>query len=149
MSEEKSSILLGSFLTSMIGGILLLLCDFAGWYNYGYYVRSWGWIGVSVNTPLASLILIMVAICLFYCTYISYMGLRSGGKLTQQVIRKGLTLAIVAFVIVTISGLIFTVEMLIDEPTEWWLDTGFYGGFFGSILTALFFHITAKSDQKQ
>ena len=145
MSEQRSSILLGAFLTSMIGGILLLLCDFAGWYNYGYYVRSWGWIGVSIDTPLSSMILIIVAICLFYCTYISYLGLRSGGKLTQQDIRKGLALAVFAFVIVAISGLIFSVEMLIEDPSEWWLDTGFYGGFFGSSLTALFFHLTSKS----
>ena len=148
MNEEFSSnLFIGSFLTSILGGIILLVSDFAGWYNYDAYdmVRSWGWIGVSVDAPLSSLILITVAICLFYCTYISYLGLQSADKLTQQVVRRGLFLASTAFVIIVVAALIFTTEMLLDEPTDWWLDTGFYGGFLGSGLTALFFHLTSKS----
>ena len=111
-------------------------------------IKSWGWIGVGVETPLASLVLITVAACLFYCTYISYLGLRSSNEFTEQNIRRGLFFAKIAFVIVILLGLIFTVNMLIEDPTDWWLDTSFYGGFLGSGLTAIFFHLTIKSNRK-
>lgn len=149
MSERKSSLYVGSFLTSILGGIIPLISDFAGWYNYDAYnkVETRGWIYLSADSPGAAAILIIVALCLFYCTYISYLGLKSAGKLAQQNVRTGLLSAGTAFVIVLFSGLAFTVAMLSDEPTDWWLDTGFYAGFIGSGLTVLFFHLASKSNQ--
>ena len=35
-NESSSNLFMGSFLTSFFGGILLLLEDFAVWYNYDY-----------------------------------------------------------------------------------------------------------------
>jgi len=44
-NNQNLSYYVGSLVVSLIGGILLLFTDFAGWYAYNYYagVRSWGW----------------------------------------------------------------------------------------------------------
>lgn len=39
----------------------------------------------------------------------------------------------------------FMIEMLADEPSDWWFDTGFYAGLLGSGLTALLFFVQDKS----
>ena len=138
------NVYVGSLITSIVGAILLLATDFAGWYNETSGTREWGWISVDASIP-AAILLIILALCLLYCSYISFLGLQtSNEEPTQDKLRLGLILSGFVFLVVLIGGLIFVGVMLSDEPTDWWLDTGFYAGLLGSFLTALFLYIAYK-----
>jgi hypothetical protein len=139
------NVFVGSLITSLVGAVLLILEDFAGWHNYGYYVESWGWIGLNLETPLSFILIVTVAGLLFYCAYVSLQGLRLKGQINQRTIRSGFIASSVAFAIVIVGAIAFVAAMLIDEPTNWWFEAGFYGGFLGSGLTALLFFLQHKS----
>ncbi len=135
----------GSLITSIAGAVLLIIDDFAGWYNYAYYVQSWGWIALSLDSPLAVVLIGLVAGLLFYCAYISLQGLRLKGQIDKRTMKYGLFASTAAFTIVFVGAIAFVAAMLMDEPSEWWFGTGFYGGLLGSGLTALLFFLQTKS----
>lgn len=146
MSISNSiNVFVGSLIASLVGAFLLILEDFAGRYNYGYYVQSWGWIGLNLETPLAVVLIGLVAGLLFYCAYVSLQGLRLKGQVDKRMIRFGLIASFAAFAIVVVGAVAFVAAMLIDEPSEWWFGAGFYGGLLGSGLTGLLFFLQQKS----
>jgi len=146
MSRGNSvNFFVGSLITSFVGAVLLIVDDFAGWYNYSYYVRSWGWISLDLNSPLAVVIIAIVAGLLFYCAYVSVQGLRLKGQMNKRTMRYGLIASTTAFIIVFVGAIAFVAAMLMDEPSEWWFGGGFYGGLVGSGLTALLFFLQDKS----
>jgi len=144
-AKTPINIYVGSLITSVVGAILLIFEDFAGWYNYGYYVESWGYVGLYAETPLTAFVIILVAASLFYCSFISLQGLRTPSKVSKQKVKLGLILSIFALVIVLLGATAFIVTILEDEPSDWWFDAGFYGGFLGSALTATLFFFQYKS----
>jgi hypothetical protein len=150
MSEQlNSKFYYGSLITSVLGAILIVLFDFAGWYNYDAYnlVESWGYIDFSFENLLVFPIILIVIGCLVLCTYFSYIGLSSSvKKLDPQQLQFGLIAASMAFVTVLIGGIVFVIVMLMDEPTSWWFGAGFYGSLIGSGLTIALFYL-AKSNQ--
>ena len=132
-----------ALLTSLVGGLLLLFTDFGGWYYYDYYhgVRTWGNIGPFVS-PLAFAAFFLVALGLFYCSFIALWGLRTGEYLSRRLVLSGLIIAFVVLIIVGIgAGALFA---LVDA-SDIWLDAGFYGGAIGSLLTVIFFGINLKN----
>ena len=134
----------GSLITSVIGAILLLATDFASWYNYSNGTEEWGWISADDSIP-AAILLVILALCLLYCSYISFLGLQTTNEEpTKDKLRLGLILSGFVFLVVLIGGLIFVGVMLSDEPSEWGLEAGFYAGLLGSFLTALFLYIAYK-----
>ncbi|MHA2306247.1 MAG: hypothetical protein ACXACU_12740 [Candidatus Hodarchaeales archaeon] len=148
MSEQSNShFYVGSLITSGIGGILIILFDFAWWYNYNAGVRSWGWIDLSLDNLLSAPILLFVAACLFFCTYISFVRLQSpDNEVNSPLLQSVFLAAIVACVVVLVGAIVFIVVMLLDEPSEWGFDVGFYGGLIGSALTIVLLYL-AKSNQ--
>jgi hypothetical protein len=146
MSDGNSvSFLVGSLITSFVGAVLLIVDDFAGWYNYSYYVQSWGWIALDLNSPLAVVLIAIVAGLLFYCAFISLQGLRLKGKMDKRTMKYGLMASVTAFAIVFLGAVAFVAVMLMDEPSEWWFGAGFYGGLIGSGMTASLFFLQNKS----
>ena len=144
---EKSvvpNVYVGSLITSIIGGFLLLLTDFAGWYNYSNGTREWGWISVDAS-PFAAFLLIILALAMFYCAYISFLGLQSSNDQPDEFkLKLGLIASIFVFGVVLLGGLIFSIVMLLDEPSDWWLDAGFYAGLLGSMITGLLLYLAYK-----
>ncbi|MFX0084679.1 MAG: hypothetical protein ACFFAU_03315 [Candidatus Hodarchaeota archaeon] len=149
MSKQNNShFYFGSLITSILGAILIVLFDFAGWYNYDSYnaVESWGYVDFSLQNLLVFPIILIIAGCLFYCAYLSYIGLSSSVKrLDEQQLQFGLITALIALVIVLFGGIIFIIVMLMDEPTNWWFDIGFFGSIIGSGLTLIFFYLTRSN----
>ncbi|HKZ93669.1 MAG TPA: hypothetical protein VJ249_03695 [Candidatus Bathyarchaeia archaeon] len=143
--SNSSSFFVGSLITSLVGAFLLVLEDFAGWYNYGYYAESWGWIGLSIDTPLAVALILVVVLALLYTSFISVKGLQLKGEINKRTIRSGLIASSLAFVIVLVGAITFVVSILESEPSEWWFGAGFYGGLLGSGLTALLFFFQHRS----
>src|SRR5712691_2422636 len=114
--SNSMNVFVGSLITSLVGAVLLILEDFAGWYNYGYYVQSWGWIGLNLETPLGAVLIALVVGLLFYCAYISLRGLRLKGQMDKRTMGFGLISSSAAFAIVLLGAVAFVAAMLIDEP---------------------------------
>lgn len=144
MNERGSALYTGSLISTVIGALLLLGLDFAGWYQRSQSVESWGYVGLLTG-PLAFLLIGGTAALLLFGAYVSYRGLRPGeSPPLPEVVRYAFLASLVALAVVILGGLYFLVEMLSDEPEDWWFDGGFYGGLLGSGLAAVFFHLALR-----
>lgn len=119
----------GAIFGSVVGGILLLAFDFAGWNSSNYYlgVFSYGWIWI--DSPSGFLALGTFAALLFYVAYQSYNGTK--GTLDDQKLDQIYKISRGTFVAILACGLLFII-IISFEDVWWWLDTGFYGGAIGS-----------------
>lgn len=129
----------GSLITSLLGAILLLFGEFGSWtitnswwdpyreqYEYEYSYNSIG--ALYPESPLFSLILLCLVALLIYGAYVSYLGLRFSGTLSQKKLKRAFYGATTVFLVCIISGMIFVSNMNLQE--------GFYGGFIFGGLTA-------------
>ncbi len=141
---QNLSYYVGALITSLIGGILLLATDFAGWTAYNYYagVRSWGWVGLG-EFPIGILFLIP-AFFLFYCSVISLLALKDINKSpSKKSIRLAIILSLVVFLLALIGGIVFILTL--EDVSDWWLGEAFYGGLLGGLLTSIFLYFAMKN----
>ena len=143
--ENKTVLYGGGLICSLLGGVFILIDDFAGWYWYvwgtGY---GWGWIGFPSaleNFPDSILILplfLLAAGGLFYCSVISLLGLiNQENPPRKQFLFIGIILPLITLGICIVGGVIVAVEMLFEE-LEFWYGGAFWGGIIGGVLTTLF-----------
>jgi len=143
-NNQNLSYYVVSLVFSLIGGILLLATDFAGWYAYNYYagVRIWSYIGF--NELPSGLVFLIPAIFLFYCTFISLKALQNTNRTpNKKSIRIGFFLSFFVFILALIGGIIFILTL--EDVTDWWFDAAFYGGLFGGLLTSVFLYFALKN----
>ena len=143
-NNQNQSYFIGAIIFSLIGGILLLVMDFGGWYTYNYYagIRTWNYIGL--NELPSGLIFIIPAIFLFYCTWISLQALQNTNKpLNKKSIRQGFLLSLIVFLLALIGGIIFILTL--GDVNDWWLDGAFYGGLLGGLFTSVFLYFILKN----
>lgn len=138
-SNPASPFFVGSLITSVVGAVLLLATDFAGWYSSsgggGFTVEAWGSIGLL--TTYFPLIAVLSA-ALLYCAFVSFTALRDPEEEPNPVdIDRAYKSSIAVFATVLVGALVFVVIMLTDQPDDWWLDSGFYGGMVGALLKAI------------
>ena len=134
-------LLAGSLVSSVVGGVLLLVTDFGGWYYRAPYgdivVDRWGSIGLlSGYFPLV----IVFSAALFYSGYVSFTSLRTPSTPSLTRAYRG---SLAVFLSLLLTGIIFAFLMIVQGLEEWWLDTGFYGGTFGSGLSALLLRLAS------
>jgi hypothetical protein len=143
MSVNRNlSYYVGSLIVSLIGGILLLVTDFAGWYSYSYYTRTWGWVGIG-EFP-SGLLFVIPAIFLFYCSYISFKALKNTERNPSvKSILLGVILSFVVFILALVGGVIFVLTL--GDVDDWWFSEAFYGGLIGGLLTFLFLYFALKN----
>ena len=79
-----------------------------------------------------------------YSGYVAITALRSKSYPSAQILRNSLLLSATAAVVLIVIAIIFAVETLPDEPEDWWLDTGFYGGLIGSGVAAAMFWVASR-----
>ncbi|MFX0015699.1 MAG: hypothetical protein ACFFB2_12255 [Promethearchaeota archaeon] len=148
LTESKTSLFVGGLIVSLLGGIFLLIDDFAGWYWYvwgeGY---GWGWIGfpsVLENLPESLIIMPLFLVAaggLFYCSIISVLGLiNKENPPMRNFFLIGLILSVATFVICLIGGLVVAIEMIFED-LEFWYGGAFWGGVIGGALSALFMYL--------
>jgi hypothetical protein len=128
---------------SFLGALLLIFDDFGGWYSststgYGS-VREWG--SIHIGT-VAAIVIVPLVVALFYCAFISLQGLRSNVPIAKKHVRRGFFVALLVLVVVIVGGLALIAATW--EAAENWLDLGFYGGLFGSLITAIFFAVELR-----
>ena len=143
-NNQNQSYYIGAFIFSLIGGVLLLAMDFAGWYAYNYYagVRIWRYIGF--NELPSGLLFLIPAIFLFYCTWISFQALKNPDKPpSKNSLRQGFLLSLVVFLLALIGGITFILTL--GDVSDWWFDGAFYGGLLGGLLTSVFLYYAMKN----
>ncbi len=130
---ESNNALL-SVVFSALGGILLLLTDFAGWTeptSYGdndYYV----FIGSEYAPLFSQLLVAIMGLALLATAYFSYRVMQG----EQGLVRQAYQLAIGSLVLVVVSAVLFFI--IAWDATYSWLDVGFYGGLIGSAASIFF-----------
>lgn len=150
MSENNTqTYFVGALITSALGGLIILFSDFASWYNYGYSVESWGYIYADFGNPLVLIIIGIVAALLFFSTFIAFLGIQRQGRIEFNLIFYAFYSSLLAAAIVVIGALVFVIAMLMDEPTEWGFDFGFFGGLIGGVMTAFFFNMIRQLETEK
>lgn len=148
--NQVSSLLVGSLIVSLLGTLLLLVGSFGGvYYRKFWYRADWGpvyidayeYVGFS-SSWWSALITGVLALGLFYCSYVSIVGLRSPDRLSYNNLRRGFLLSLVVAVGTLLVGLALIGYATVMEYEEWWLDTAFYAGLIGGGLSALFFKLS-------
>lgn len=140
--DRNISYYVGSLIVSLIGGILLLVTDFAGWYTHSYYTNTWGWVGMG-EFPFG-ILFILPALFLFYCSYISFMALKNSDKNPRiNSILLGILLSFIVFILALVGGIIFVLTL--GDVDDWWFSEAFYGGLIGGLLTFLFLYFALKN----
>ncbi|MFX0208945.1 MAG: hypothetical protein ACFFDT_23375 [Candidatus Hodarchaeota archaeon] len=143
--ESKTSLYVGSLICSLLGGIFLLIDDFAGWYWYVWGTDyGWGWVGFPSALEQFPDSLLIIPLFLFaaggllYCSAISLLGLlNKENPPARFLVLIGIILSVATLVISLLGGLIVAIEMIIED-LEFWYGGAFWGGVLGGALTALF-----------
>lgn len=133
MSSENNSNYMGAFIGSLIGGIMLLVGEFAGWYYYDYYngYREWG--SVSAFSGPGFLLFGPLSGALLYVAYLSY----NATKVEPPEDQLELMYKISRIVLITvIAGALLFIILAYDND-DWWFGEGFYGGAIGSLISVL------------
>lgn len=133
-SENVSNYYMGSFIGSLIGGLMILIFDFAGWDESNYYLGfySEGWI--ATDSLGGVIILGPIGVGLLYVAYNSYKGTKE--TLPKETIELTYKISLGALVAILVGALIFTISIS-SEDVYWWFEAGFYGGAIGSLISTL------------
>ena len=130
METDKRIFYLLAFIFSLIGGILVLATSFTCMYAY-YTICMF--IGSEYMGAYDSIVIVM-GIFLLLSGIIS-LGLMLKPDLeNKNILRLDILLSLLALVLVIVGIIISAIEY---EDTEWSPEAGFYGGFFGSIISML------------
>jgi len=133
---------------ALLGALLVATSSFAGWEEAtgslgastspsrtGSFSRSFSFRpSTTVTTesidafgPYLPLILVVVALL----GYVAYVSLR-GGALPSRAWQAAAAAAAASLAL----GAIFVIAMLALDPSDWWLDTGFFAGLAGGAIAA-------------
>ena len=123
-----------AFIFSLTGAILLFAEDFLEWYEYHPFPQpdEYGWI--HIDSEIYGPIIIMVAIFLLFCTFISTVGLYNPKFVNKYTLNVNDSKS-VEFPII---GIMIAAGDL-EEKSSWNPDAGFYGAILGGLLTMIFF----------
>lgn len=143
--------LLVVLVTSVLGTGFLLLGDFAVWqerklwyrdssgYAHYYYSDHYVW---SLENLLTAIVFLQVAVLLLGAAWAAFQGLRvtddGTTPLSDALRRRGFLFARIACLEIFAGGMIFLIVMAVDEPSDWWLDVGFYGSLVFSLAAVIF-----------
>lgn len=144
-SENVSNFYMWSFIGALIGGLMILLFDFAGWDESNYYAGfySEGWI--ATDSVGGILILGPIGIGLLYVAYHSYKGTKE--ELPKETLELIYKISLVALSAILIVGLIFAITIS-TEDVYWWFGEGFYGGAIGSLISTLLLRNAKEKSNK-
>jgi peptidoglycan/LPS O-acetylase OafA/YrhL len=133
---------------ALLGALLVATSSFAGWEEAtgslgastspsrtGSFAQNFSFRPSTTVTmesidafgPYLPLILVVVALL----GYVAYVSLR-GGTLPSRAWQAAAAAAAASLVL----GAVFVVAMLAFDPSDWWLDTGFFAGLAGGAIAA-------------
>ena len=123
---------MGAFIGSFVGGLLLLIFDFGGWYNNFSGVQVWEYYNLFYD-PGSFILIGGASAALLFVAYSSYNATKeTPSEIDLDRMYKA---SLYALAVVGIGGIVFAISA--SENDDWWLDTGFFGGLIGSIISTL------------
>ena len=149
MSENQNiALYVGALASSLIGGVIVLFSDFAWVYNYTYVsatIRTHETWYLNIASEAFALILAII-IPLFFCSGISMYAIsKKDDYIEPKCIQRGYYSAALATAVTLIGGLVFAIIQIMDEPTSWDFDVGFWVGWIAGGLTTLFYYYMLKN----
>ena len=141
----------GAGIVAVVGALAALLYDFGGWYTrsasevfdttpsavsivpdtWYFWSVSESYGAVSIASPYAPLLLILIALLGFT----AYLAFRGRPRFLPP--RTPLwVFPAAAFVLTVLYAFIFMAVMVVEDPDDWWLDTGFYLAAVASLISA-------------
>lgn len=128
--DEQSPILIIPAIFAVIGGLMLLIGEFGGWYNYTSGTREYG----SIHAETIAIVLILpMTLLLFFSAFASLKAYRSSLPVARKLVLWGLIASMIVFIVVLIGGIALLAGTW--DATSNWLSEGFYGGFFGGLIS--------------
>ncbi|OLS23640.1 MAG: hypothetical protein HeimC2_25440 [Candidatus Heimdallarchaeota archaeon LC_2] len=143
-SENVFNNYMGAFIGSLVGGLLLLLFDFGGWYNNFQAFEIWEYYGVFYD-PGAFVLIVGVSVALLFVAYGSYNATKE--KPSDEELYRMYKISLTALIIIAVGGIVFSTSA--SENDDWWLDTGFYGGIIGSFISTMFLRNAKNATSNQ
>lgn len=138
-----STYMMGAMIVTALTGILLIVDDFAGGYWRDSYTEGWFWLS-AWNTIWGFIILIPMALAMFYMAYWSSSAMRDPSIITISQLKRFFMFSLAIGGFTLFLGIVFAAVMIIDDYNDWWFDVGFYGGLIGGFLAALVFYQAMK-----
>ena len=141
-ASQFQGLLVGQFIASATGAILLALSNFGGFYYMNYYAgfEVWGYIYLGSGVLVSILILAGIA-GLVVALMAIVNSLNAKENVTADLLRQNALKAMkgAGFTVslAVLGAIIFAIDSMIEE-TDWWLSGGFYGAFIGGLLTVYF-----------
>ncbi len=141
-TSDYQGYLVGQVLAGVVGALILLFADFAGYYHYDYYnkIREYGYIYLGSGF-LSSALIVVAVLMLVLSVYsgikimrakeVSFVTIQNHAKNSMK---KGSYVAVIALV----GGLVFVITNIIERTQEWWLDSGFFAALIGGALIYYF-----------
>ncbi len=130
--------LIGQIIAAVVGSIMLVADDFAGYYVGGYSVRTWAYINLRSAIP-AFFILIGIG-GLVFALYYAVQSLQAKDDMSPMTLientKRSMMGGAFTAALAGVGALVFILTSL--DTDEWWLGGGFYGAFFGGLLIAVF-----------
>ncbi len=145
MSENrKLMFFMGAFITSIIGGILLLVTPFGEFDASNYYLGVYIYGGIGAFSGVYGISILISAILLLYCSVMAVLVMRFPERIPdEKYIKLGFLFSLTSFILSIIGGIAFA-AILTWEDAWWWFDAGFYGGIIGGLLTTIFYYFGIK-----
>ncbi len=137
-TSQYQGFLIGQVIAAVVGTLLLILDDFAGYFIGGYSVRTWYYINLGSVIP-AFFIIIGVG-GLVFALYYAFQTLQAKDDMSPMTLientKRSMMGGAFTAALAGIGALVFIITSL--DTDDWWLSGGFYGGFFGGLLIAVF-----------
>lgn len=154
MSKDSmvSSFYVSTLVLSVIGAILFLFTEFAGYTAAPYFY----WYSVSFESTfynpdhaIYAPIFILVAFLFLLNAIISLKGLNIVKMKTPMSAAKlGLYSSIGILIISVVGGVAFEVILSESSASDWWLNTGFYAGLIGGVLLMMLFYFVMGKEKQ-
>ena len=130
--------LMGQIIAAVVGSLLLIFDDFAGYYFRGYSTETRAYIYLG-STITATLIILVGIAGLAFALYYAVQNLQAKDDMSPMTLientRKSMLGGAFTAALAGVGAIAFIITSL---DTDWWLDSGFYGAFFGGLLIAVF-----------
>lgn len=138
--SEIQIYLVGKVLGAVVGSLLLLFSNFAGFYYTIYEPRAYVWGYIYFGSGVLGSVLILLGIGgLLYSLNFTYrtLKLKSTEANSDVVVgntEKSMMGGTFTAGLAAIGAIVFAVVNIIEGTQEWWLGGGFYGSFIGGLL---------------
>ena len=142
-----STFLLGGLICAGVAGLLVLFTQFSGAYwNDGY---TEGWVSIWMWTLPGVVLLLPLGLILIAAAGYASAGMRDQRMITLDRLSKARNLAIGATVWVFADAIIFAGVAISYDWSDWWFESGFYGGAIGGILAVVLFQMAVNQARAQ